>query len=266
MGPRAAQVRTVLIDLSVAAGIGVVLGLLGPFGSFEMPLPLRLVYWVLLTVGGYVIFRPIMAQAEQLAGRLRLPRPAMWVAGCMLASVPMSALAWLARGLHGPLPQMSFQVTLLHYGNVLVIAAVVTLVYWLTHERAEAGRLAPPSAPGPAPAAPDPISGAASVRFLERLPLTAGRALVALEMQDHYVMAHTETGSALILMRMRDAIDELDGLEGAQVHRSWWVARAAVRGVKRDGRNLRLVLPRGLEAPVARSQVAGLQDAGWLDR
>ena len=38
-------------------------------------------------------------------------------------------------------------------------------------------------------------------------------------------------------MRLSDAVEELEGLEGAQTHRSWWVARDAVRGVERgDGR------------------------------
>jgi DNA-binding LytR/AlgR family response regulator len=59
-------------------------------------------------------------------------------------------------------------------------------------------------------------------------------------------------------------VAELDGVEGAQVHRSWWVARDAVEDVKREERNVRLVLPGGLEAPVSRARVAELKDAGWL--
>jgi len=83
-------------------------------------------------------------------------------------------------------------------------------------------------------------------------------------MEDHYLRVYTRLGSDLILMRMRDALAELDGLDGAQIHRSWWVARAAVERVVRDGRNVTLALPGGLQAPVARSQVAVLKAAGWL--
>ena len=83
-------------------------------------------------------------------------------------------------------------------------------------------------------------------------------------MEDHYVRAHTVLGSELILLRMRDAVGELEGIDGAQVHRSWWVARDAVEDVKRDGRNLRLVLPGGLEAPVSRARVVELKEAGWF--
>ena len=63
-------------------------------------------------------------------------------------------------------------------------------------------------------------------------------------MEDHYVRAHTMLGSDLVLLRLRDAIAELDGIEGAQVHRSWWVARDVVEGVEREGRKLRLLLSR----------------------
>jgi DNA-binding LytR/AlgR family response regulator len=83
-------------------------------------------------------------------------------------------------------------------------------------------------------------------------------------MEDHYVRAHTVLGSEMILMRLRDAMAELDDVEGQQIHRSWWVARHAVEDVRRDGRNLRLVLPGGLEAPVARANVAALKEQGWI--
>jgi hypothetical protein len=38
-------------------------------------------------------------------------------------------------------------------------------------------------------------------------------------------------------MRLSDAVAELEGIEGAQTHRSWWVAKMAVEGAQRgDGR------------------------------
>jgi DNA-binding LytR/AlgR family response regulator len=85
-------------------------------------------------------------------------------------------------------------------------------------------------------------------------------------MEDHYVRAHTAAGSDLVLMRMRDAVAELGGLAGLQVHRSWWVAEAAVAGHRRNGRQLSLTLKNGLEAPVARSAEAAVRAAGWLNR
>ena len=83
-------------------------------------------------------------------------------------------------------------------------------------------------------------------------------------MEDHYVRAHTALGSDLVLMRLRDAVAELGDIDGLQVHRSWWVARHAVSDVRRDGRNVRLLLDTGLEAPVSRANVQMLRDAGWI--
>jgi len=100
--------------------------------------------------------------------------------------------------------------------------------------------------------------------LLEQLPPELGSTIVALEMEDHYVRVHTALGSALVLMRLRDAMALVTDIEGMQVHRSWWVARGAVEDVLRDGRNVRLKLPRDLEAPVARANIATLRDARWI--
>jgi DNA-binding LytR/AlgR family response regulator len=65
-------------------------------------------------------------------------------------------------------------------------------------------------------------------------------------------------------MRLSDAIAELEGLEGAQTHRSWWVAREAVESARRDGDRVTLVLKSGAEAPVSRPNVRPLREAGWF--
>jgi DNA-binding LytR/AlgR family response regulator len=83
-------------------------------------------------------------------------------------------------------------------------------------------------------------------------------------MEDHYVRAHTDRGSELVLLPLKAALAELE-VEGLQVHRSWWVARGAVTGAIQDGRNLRLQLLNGLEAPVSRASIATLRQAGWLE-
>ena len=84
-----------------------------------------------------------------------------------------------------------------------------------------------------------------------------------MEAEDHYLRLHTSRGSDLILMRLADAVAELEGIEGAQTHRSWWVAKAAVVDARRgDGRAV-LTLTNGVEAPVSRSYAGALRAAGW---
>ncbi|MFV4649348.1 LytTR family DNA-binding domain-containing protein, partial [Mycobacterium tuberculosis] len=67
--------------------------------------------------------------------------------------------------------------------------------------------------------------------LLDRLPPRLGRNLLCLRMEDHYVRAHTDRGSDLLLMPLKAAVAELGEVEGMQVHRSWWVARSAVAEV-----------------------------------
>jgi DNA-binding LytR/AlgR family response regulator len=65
-------------------------------------------------------------------------------------------------------------------------------------------------------------------------------------------------------MRLADAIVELAGIEGAQTHRSWWVAKAAIESAKRADGRLVLLLKDGIEAPVSRPNVKALRESGWI--
>lgn len=254
--------RKLVIDLTTMVGIGVVMAVIGPYGSFQASFPVRLAYWVGLGLAGYAFYRPIGWLVEELGKKLELPTALLWVGACLLATVPMTAVVIaidrLPRGMGWP----GFEDFATYYGYVLVVGSLVTVLFFLL-ERAKVV----PSADQPLqPIAKKPptASVASGPRFLDRLPPELGSELIALEMEDHYVRAHTGLGSDLVLLRLRDAIAELDGIEGMQVHRSWWVARGAVADVKRDGRNIRLVLDGGLEAPVSRANVQPLKDAGWI--
>lgn len=248
------DLRSFIIELSIMFALGLLLAALGPFGTFMMgDLPERLAYWVSLTVGGYLVFRPAMAAAATVAERLALPQAPAWIAATGLATIPMTFLVWLASYRHTPSRWPSAGDYFDLYLKVLVIGAGIALVFWFRSPRPPA---AAPAAPPARPATP---------RFLDRLPAHLGRDLLALEMEDHYVRAHTTAGSTLILLRMRDAVAELDGVEGLQVHRSWWVARAAVAEAVVEGRSAKLRLTNGLEAPVARNSLPALREAGWTD-
>jgi len=65
---------------------------------------------------------------------------------------------------------------------------------------------------------------------------------------------------------LRQVAEELGPDRGLQVHRSWWVARAAVRDWEEADRSIILTLTNGMRVPVARNRVAVLRACGWLDR
>lgn len=261
--------RQVVIDLGIMTLIGILLALIGPLGSFQLPFAYRLVYWLGLAWAGYACYRPIGGLITQHGAVLDLPDWSLWLIGCLVATVPMTLVVWLVSALPPPFEAPSLESWLVTYGYVLAIGAVVTMVFYLVQQKPGAAPADPAvdvgSAAPQAPAVTAPaIPQSPRARLLRRLPPHLGSEIVALEMEDHYLRVHTRLGNDLILLRMRDALAELDGLDGAQVHRSWWVARAGIMGVERDGRSVTLALWGGLKAPVARSQVTALKAAGWL--
>ncbi|MFI4975903.1 MAG: LytTR family DNA-binding domain-containing protein [Caulobacterales bacterium] len=108
-------------------------------------------------------------------------------------------------------------------------------------------------------------AGAPPPKFLQRLPVKLrGADVYAVEAEDHYLRLHTSKGQDLILMRLSDAIAELEGIEGAQTHRSWWVARSAVTDARRAEGRATLTLKDGSEVPVSRGYAKPLREQGWF--
>jgi DNA-binding LytR/AlgR family response regulator len=127
----------------------------------------------------------------------------------------------------------------------------MTALAFLVRRRVPQTHAAPASAPPP--------------KFLARLPAKLrGGELFAVEAEDHYLRLHTSLGQDLILLRLADAIAELEGIEGAQTHRSWWVAKAAVSQVERGDGRATLTLKDGAEVPVSRGFARQLRAAGWF--
>jgi DNA-binding LytR/AlgR family response regulator len=67
----------------------------------------------------------------------------------------------------------------------------------------------------------------------------------------------------MLLMRLGDALRQLALFDGAQTHRSWWVAKSAVTDVKRGAGRAALTLANGIEAPVSRRFSGHLRSRGW---
>ncbi len=270
--PPHALLRRVIVDLAAMTAIGVFLALIGPFGTIAASFSERLVTWLSFAWLGYACYRPMQVVVRWGERALALPRWGMVAAACLVATVPMTvAVMAINRLPSGRFAWPGLDEAMATYFAVLVIGGAVTVLFNLVQapERGPAPAASAPPAPAtlpepaaaPAPSTPPP---APAGPLLAQLPAELGSDIVALEMEDHYVRVHTALGSALVLMRLRDAMVLLGEIEGMQVHRSWWVARAAVEDVVRDGRNLRLRLARGIEAPVARAKIAALRDARWI--
>jgi hypothetical protein len=239
--------------LTIAVVAGLFLALAGAFGTAAAPLPQRLGYWVttmvLTSLVGFAVVMPIFAVVA------RRPVTLLMILSLLLA-VPVTVLVWFLSALFFPQhPSIDLKGLPQIFLYVLLVSVIMTAINYLAADRARRAAAITHAAP----------PGGAPPKFLERLPVKLrGGELYAVEAEDHYLRLHTSKGSDLILMRLADAVAELDGLEGAQTHRSWWVAKAAVADARRsDGRGT-LTLKNGLEAPVSRSYAGALRDAGWF--
>lgn len=247
----AAERRHALIrSASASLAAALVLTLTGAFNTDGQPLHLRLVYWLVVMAAGSGWGQLCQRWITRWAGVDERPwLHVLALTGCV--AVPMCLFVWAATGLFfrgqlypvAELPRLAVPV-------VTVTAAMCTLVVFL-------GRATPVQTHASEDAAE-------TVRFVERLPLHLRSArLIAVEAEDHYLRVHTDRGSDLILMRLSDALGELEGLEGAQTHRSWWVAKDAVRSASRGDGRATLTLEGGLTAPVSRRYARALREAGW---
>jgi hypothetical protein len=246
--PLLGTAREWAIDLAVGAAIGVFMAAVGPYGSyFNGPLPPRVFHFVACFWVGTLIFGVLQRLAVAWAARVGVP---VWLAvgaALLVGCVPLAAfVGWLATTLwpflHGRISPLEW------YGQCVVLSGPV--LTFVIVRRALFTRASPPPVPILGPPVPAPADAPADV--------------VCLRMEDHYVRVHTLAGSRLVAGPFERVIAGLGDLEGMRVHRSWWVARAAVRGIAADGRNLRLLLRGDLSAPVSRASVARLRAAGWL--
>lgn len=232
----------------IAGVAGVFLALVGALGTMAASLLDRLTFWTTLLLAGSVcaVFLNAVTSRRPRIGEKAILR---WAIVTICIAAPMSLLAWaLAYFLFetgAPANPLYFA-----WAATLVTAAMTALMMAI-------------NAPGPETRGGG--KGSSAVKFLERLPTEfRGAQIYAVSAEDHYLRVHTSSGTILILLRLSDAIAELEGIEGAQIHRSWWVARDAVVGMNRTDRKMVLMLKGGAQAPVSRRNVGAVRLAGWL--
>ncbi|MGE0046702.1 MAG: LytTR family transcriptional regulator DNA-binding domain-containing protein [Hyphomonadaceae bacterium] len=244
--------RDLVRNLAIAAAAGVFLAIVGALGMGEAPLWRRLLYWVPLMLIGALFGGAIAGIVMRLSPRAR---GNAWLLGALVSL----AVAVLSVGFIFTYTSLFWRMNIppaawpAFFGTVLVMSIAMTAIMVMANHPGVQTHARAPGAP------PQPI------RFLERMPAKLkGATLYALEAEDHYLRLHTSTGSDLILVRLADAIGELEGVEGAQTHRSWWVAKDAVETVERDGAKVTLLLRGGVRAPVSRPNIRALKEAGWF--
>lgn len=235
-------------DLLLLLAIGTFLTIISPFGATDrLGFGWAWIYWTGLVALGAMAGHA----ASQALPRILPPDPPRWLVWLLLSAATTLAVTpaivlvqWLsgARVPWGFIPRLFF--------FVWVISAAITAVSMLV-EAVQAGAGGAGPQPGRA--------------LTDKLPPRLKQArILSLEAEDHYLRVRTDRGEALVLMRLSDAVAALSGLDGAQTHRSWWVARDAVTDAETGGGRAVLALSDGVKAPVSRGNFQKLRQAGWF--
>ena len=236
--------------LAAALLVGLLLGFAGPFGSYPaFPAATRYAFWVGLTLAGALAG---MAANVMMSAMKLQPGATRIIAVTLISAVPMTFIvAWTTSLLQPGRVYLPFQMLALF----AAVAAVQLLVVFATGSL-RSPRDDPDTSERTTASSAD-MDDAPNVGFppalLNRLPPAIGRDIVALETEDHYLRVYTTNGSALILMRMADAVAMLDPRLGMQVHRRWWVAQAAVVDLQAEGQKLSLCLIDRSSVPIGRT-------------
>ena len=243
------ETPTAVRHAAAAVAVGLLLGFLGPYRTGAVLDPqVRYGFWLGLTLFGYGCVLAAMAAVRHSRVQ-RWPLVAQTAAAAFLSTIPQSfAVAWA--------------LALVQPGRIVrpadlpaLFAAVFAVQFGIAVTAQAIARYARPGA--------TPVEPAQEPSFMRKVPAHLGRTLVALEAEDHYLRVHTAEGSALVLMRLSDAVAELGGRDGLQVHRGWWVAADGVSGVRNGAGKSSLLLRNGLSVPVSRSYAQAVRARGW---
>ncbi|MFD0916232.1 LytTR family DNA-binding domain-containing protein [Pseudahrensia aquimaris] len=197
---------------------------LGPFGTYYLGPFQKLFYWGLALSLCGVIFRRMIGFAHNGTWLQEHHWAARILAGAALAAFPaglvIAGLEVAFRDNQTPLadyPRFVF--------HTFIIGSVIGTLWFKVllqpePQTAEAFIDADANSLHASPPQNNP--------FLSRLPVNERDNLLSLSMQDHYVETYTTQGRHMLLMRFSQAMDELKGFAGIQIHRSHWVSLDAV--------------------------------------
>ena len=244
----------------------VLLTFLGPFGTWtDLAVADRFVFWATTVGVNWFVALVVLNVAIEVFESQNRPVLAACLLSSLIAALPGTVTVWLAAAVYLDYRPATVSETAGLYAKVLVLHLFIgsLAAYAIRRSlRKPDGEAGPPSADGTADTAASQAPPEAAL--LARLSAGTRADILHLRMQDHYVEVHTTAGMEMLLLRFRDAMHEVEGVDGQQVHRSHWVARAAVAKVeRRRGGAVVLHLVNGSEVPVSRSFAPTLREEGW---
>lgn len=242
--------KMILRNVAAIIILAAIFTFLGIYDTNTLPFLSRFSYWLVIMLTGALAtaFVETFVFSRLLRDRHPLLQLAVIAA---LISIP------IAIGLAGVNTKFEFSYSLLNW--TLQFISVWVIAFLIVTGRYIAPQVLARVSPGS-----EPVKYASPIEsFMERLPFKYRDAeLYAVSSEGHYLRIHTHRGTELILMRLSDAVRELSGADGLQIHRSWWVAKTGVTDTKSRNGKRTLTLKSGAQAPVSRSFLKALKEAG----
>lgn len=237
--------------------IGLAIGYLGPFGSFEMPMHRRLLYWVILIGSGHLIYFQIGNVFDWFFSDKKIHPFVAFILPSLLAAVLLSFVVSFVSELFFTTNLNVTTEFLIFFPKVFILGLILNLLGYLIDnlkhkQNAESN------------SEQSQIQAIIQHPFLDRIPQNLGSDLICFMMEDHYLRVYTEKGDHMMLLRMKDALVELKEYPGFQVHRSWWIATDAITEVKKQNRKVTLIMNNDMEVPVSQKYLPILKTADLI--
>jgi DNA-binding LytR/AlgR family response regulator len=258
------------VEIALVAGVGVFFALAGLFDSSSVPFSLRIIYWVPIMLSSGAIIITVETLWHRFGPtRLQGGWTSLAVVTFIVNTVQTAVVAFFQVTLVemtarandpsfvSPDAAENLAKTPLLWGMVLIVvfpmvALMRALRVFLRQRKVHT--IAGPVDNTTPPALIIPHLGVAM----------RNSTLLALRAEDHYVRVYTAAGNDLVLLRFSDTLNSVSDRAGFQLHRSWWVAETAIQSASfRDGKG-EVSLAGDITAPVSRTYVRALREAGWL--
>ncbi|MDO6963239.1 LytTR family DNA-binding domain-containing protein [Rhizobium alvei] len=92
-----------------------------------------------------------------------------------------------------------------------------------------------------------------------RASLSVEGEILSIQAQNQYVSIRVGDRTTLHRMTFRDALEQVAPDDGIKIHRSWWIRKSLIAGIRKDGTNFKVVGHDGLIYPLSKSLVEAVE-------
>lgn len=240
--------------VALILSVTLVLSVTGPFNTFGLgSFGARLIYW-----GGLVVSSCVLAAGLKRALSRFSIGSVFWREATVVTafSAIFTPFAILWTDMSFPAASDFRPETLEFFGYIMAICVAISSFRY--------GLPVLISALMPEVNTPPAEPQAAAPRFIRRLPEDFKGQVLRLSGDGHYVNVATTQGAFDVRIRFSDAVAEMDEVDGFWVHRSHWVAQAAIKQTCEERGRPVLILTNGDTVPVGAKFKPQLEHAGVL--